>query len=201
MMTVALGMILRGICIVTWGTTLRVFPGQHVIWPPRPIEIGLLKYPYPYVWSVTGSILVFGVLLYMFRKTIFGFAMRALSLDPEAASAHGISMSKMYIYGWIIAYVTATLAGLILGAINGINIIISDLGLSRALPAALIGGLDSPGGALVGGLILGLIEHTLGTYLNMFIPGVREAVPYLVLLAVLIVKPYGLWGTVRIERV
>jgi branched-chain amino acid transport system permease protein len=73
--------------------------------------------------------------------------------------------------------------------------------LARALPAALIGGLDSPGGAMLGGLLLGLIEHTIGTILNAYIPGIRDIIPYIVLLIVLIVKPYGLFGTVRIERV
>ncbi len=201
MMTVALGLLLRGATIIGWGTTLRVFPNQNEIWPLHPLEIGPVKLPYVYVWSITGALLIFGAFLYIFRKTIFGIAMRAVSLDPEVAAAHGITISKMYIYSWIIAYVAAVLSGLILGAINGINIIISDLGLSRALPAALIGGIDSPSGALLGGLILGLIEHTLGTYLNIYLPGIRDVIPYLVLLVVLIIKPYGLFGTVRIERV
>lgn len=201
MMTVALGLILRGATIIGWGTTLRVYPESNKIWPLSPLEIGPIRLPYVYIWSIIGSLILFGAFLYIFRKTIFGIAMRAVSLDSEAAAAHGISISKMYIYSWIIAYIAAVLSGLILGALNGINIIISDLGLSRALPAALIGGIDSPSGALLGGLILGLLEHTLGTYLNIFIPGIREVVPYLVLLGVLIVKPYGLFGTVRIERV
>ncbi|MEM1537674.1 MAG: branched-chain amino acid ABC transporter permease [Candidatus Nezhaarchaeales archaeon] len=201
MMTVALGLFLRGITILLWGTTLRVFPEQHVVFPPIPITIGPIHLPYVYVWSISGSIIIFGFFFYMFRKTLFGFAMRAVSLEPEAAAAHGISIKKIYTYSWMIAYVAAALAGLVLGAINGINIIISDLGLSRALPAAIIGGIDSPGGALLGGLLLGLLEQTLGTYMNMFIPGIREVIPFIVLLAILVVKPYGLFGTVRIERV
>ncbi len=202
MMTVALGMILRGATIVKWGTVLRVFPGQHEVFPPEvAFYLGPIEVPYVYVWSTVGAILIFGSFLYLFRKTLFGFAMRAVSLDPEAAATHGISIKKIYTYTWMIAYVAAFLAGLVLGVINGITVIISYLGLARALPAALIGGLDSPGGAMLGGLLLGLIEHTIGTYLNAYIPGIRDIVPYIVLLVVLIVKPYGLFGTVRIERV
>ncbi len=201
MMTVALGMILRGATIVKWGTVLRVFPGQHEVFPPIPMAIGPIEIPYVYMWSIAGAILIFGSFLYLFRKTLFGFAMRAVSLDPEAAATHGISIKKIYIYTWMIAYVAAFLAGLVLGAINGITVIVSYLGLARALPAALIGGLDSPGGAMLGGLLLGLIEHTVGTILNAYIPGIRDIIPYIVLLIVLLVKPYGLFGTVRIERV
>lgn len=201
MMTVALGMILRGATIVKWGTVLRVFPGQHKVFPPVPLTIGPIEIPYVYIWSTIGAILIFGSFLYLFRRTLFGFAMRAVSLDPEAAATHGISIKKIYTYTWMIAYVAAFLAGLVLGAINGITVIVSYIGLARALPAALIGGLDSPGGAMLGGLLLGLIEHTLGTYLNAYIPGIRDIVPYILLLVVLIVKPYGLFGTVRIERV
>ena len=201
MMTVALGMILRGATIVKWGTVLRVFPGQHEVFPPVPLTVGPIEIPYVYVWSTVGAILIFGSFLYLFRKTLFGFAMRAVSLNPEAAATHGISIKKIYVYTWMIAYVAAFLAGLVLGAINGITVIVSYLGLARALPAALIGGLDSPGGAMLGGLLLGLIEHTIGTILNAYIPGIRDIIPYIVLLVVLIVKPYGLFGTVRIERV
>ncbi len=201
MMTVALGMILRGSAIVKWGTALRVFPGQHEVFPPVPLTIGPIEIPYVYIWSIAGALLIFGSFLYLFRKTLFGFAMRAVSLDPEAAATHGISIKKIYTYTWMIAYVAAFLAGLVLGAINGITVVVSYLGLARALPAALIGGLDSPGGAMLGGLLLGLIEHTIGTLLNAYIPGIRDIIPYIVLLIVLLVKPYGLFGTVRIERV
>lgn len=201
MMTVALGMILRGVTIVKWGTILKVFPGQHKVFPSVPFSIGPIDIPYPHLWSITGAILIFGSFLYLFRKTLFGFAMRAVSLNPEAAATHGISIKKIYTYSWMIAYVAAFMAGLVLGAINGLTVEISYLGLARALPAALIGGLDSPGGAMLGGLLLGLIETTLGTYLNLYIPGIRDIVPFIVLLVVLIVKPYGLFGTVRIERV
>ena len=201
MMTVALGMILRGFTIVKWGTTLRTFPEWEKVFPPVPLTIGPVSIPYVYVWSIIGAFIIFGSFLYIFRRTLFGFAMRAVSLEPEAAAAHGISIKKIYKYSWIIAYLAAFLASLVLGAINGINIVISELGLARALPAAIIGGLDSPGGAMIGGLLLGLIEQTLGTYLNLFIPGIRDIIPFIVLMVVLIVKPYGLFGTVRIERV
>jgi branched-chain amino acid transport system permease protein len=201
MMTVALGLLLRGFTIIKWGTTLRVFPGQHEVFPPVPLQIGPIELPYVYVWSTIGAMIIFGFFLYIFRKTLFGFAMRAVSLSPEAAATHGISIRKIYVYSWIIAYLAAFLAGLVLGALNGIAIMISELGLSRALPAALIGGIDSPTGALLGGLLLGVIEHTLGTTLNAYIPGVSDIIPFVVLLAVLIIKPYGLFGTERIERV
>ncbi len=201
MMTVALGLLLRGFTIIEWGTTLRVFPGQHVIFPPVPLNIGPVDLPYVYIWSTVGAVIIFGFFLYLFRKTLFGFAMRAVSLSPEAAACHGISIKKIYVYSWIIAYLAAFLAGLVLGALNGISIIISDLGLSRALPAALIGGIDSPTGALLGGLLLGVIEHTVGTMLNAYIPGISDIIPFVILLAILIIKPYGLFGTERIERV
>ncbi len=201
MMTVALALILRGVTIVRWGTALKIFPGQHEVFPPVPLEIGFIKLPLVMVWSIAGAAVVFGFFLYIFRRTLFGFAMRAVSLEPEAAATHGISIRKIYKYSWIIAYMAAVLGGLIMGVINGLTVNISVIGLTRALPAALIGGIDSPGGAILGGILLGLIEHSIGTYLNPFIPGIREIMPFIILLIVLVFRPYGLFGTVRIERV
>ncbi|HIQ29859.1 MAG TPA: branched-chain amino acid ABC transporter permease [Candidatus Caldiarchaeum subterraneum] len=201
MMTVALALILRGITISRWGTQLKIFPGQHEIFPAVPLELGYIKLPYVMVWSMLGAVILFGFFFYIFKRTLFGFAMRAVSLEPEAAATHGISIRKIYTYSWIIAYVAAVLGGLIMGVINGLTVNISVIGLTKALPAALIGGIDSPGGAVLGGLLLGLIESTIGTYLNPIIPGIREVMPFIILLIVLVFRPYGLFGTRRIERV
>jgi len=201
MMTVALALILRGITIARWGTDLKIFPEQHVIFPAVPLDLGFVKLPYVMIWSTLGAAILFGFFFYIFRRTLFGFAMRAVSLEPEAAATHGISIRKIYTYSWIIAYIAAVLGGLIMGIINGLTVNLSVIGLTKALPAALIGGIDSPGGAILGGLLLGLIESTIGTYLNPMIPGIREVIPFIILLLVLIFRPYGLFGTVRIERV
>ena len=118
----------------------------------------------------------------------------------------GISVKLVFGLAWIIAAVVSAIGGVLLGTINGINISLTSFGL-KVLPVAILGGLDSIPGAIVGGLVIGVLENLSGGYLDPLLQqigwggGMKEVAPFIVLVLVLMVRPYGLFGKPIIERV
>jgi branched-chain amino acid transport system permease protein len=144
------------------------------------------------------------VLLFAFFKySRMGLAMRATSFDQEVALAQGISVGTVFALSWAIAGALAAVAGAFIGT-GGIDQTTWIQAL-KALPAIILGGLDSIGGAVVGGFAVGLVEALVATYQGQYAPwlGNNFAVvsPYVLMLLVLMIKPYGLWGTPEVERV
>jgi len=128
-------------------------------------------------------------------------SMQATADDETAALSLGVSARFVYAAAWAIAFMSAGVGGALLGNINGINISIGYLGL-LVLPAVVLGGLNSVPGAIVGGIIIGILQNLSGAYLDQFFPGgVKEIVPFAFMAVFLLFKPYGLWGWERIERV
>ena len=126
--------------------------------------------------------------------------MRAVSNDQLAAMSMGINVRWVFALSWIIAAVVATVGGVFLGAINIININLEFIGL-KVFPVAVLGGLDSILGAIIGGLIIGVLENLAGGYLSPILGGgIKAVAPFIILLLILLVKPYGLFGTPEVER-
>jgi branched-chain amino acid transport system permease protein len=113
----------------------------------------------------------------------------------------GIDIRRMFSFSWMLAAVTAALAGIVIGTIGGISPQLGAVGL-RIFPVVILGGLDSVGGALVGGVVMGVLENLAGGYLDPLFPGagVKDVVPFAALVLILMVRPYGLFGTRDIER-
>jgi branched-chain amino acid transport system permease protein len=160
------------------------------------------------VWTV---ILGAGVLLaffLLFQYTRIGLAMRATAVDQEAALAQGISVRQIFALSWAIAGAVAVVGGMMLaggaGPAPGLSVSLGLIAL-RAFPAIILGGLDSPGGAVVGGLAIGVAQVMAGGYVPGAVPALgaqfADVVPYLIMFAVLLVRPYGLFGTAEVERV
>lgn len=156
------------------------------------------------LWTLgaAGGALV--ALFALFRFSTLGIAMRAGAADPEAALAHGISPQAIHGLSWAIAGAVATLAGVFLSAgPKGVDLSLS-LVAFRAFPAMILGGLDSPEGAVTGGVLIGLIEVLTAAYLVTAVPGVganfHVVMPYLVMVVILIVRPYGLFGREEVRR-
>lgn len=151
---------------------------------------------------------VLGAFFAFFRYTKYGVAMRATAVDQEAALAQGINVRRIVALSWAIAGVVAVLAGTMLGAGagpgTGLGIGITVISL-KALPAVVLGGLDSPAGAVVGGMIIGIAEVLTAGYQSDVLPflpaGFAAVMPWVVMLVVLVVRPYGLFGTRDVRRV
>jgi branched-chain amino acid transport system permease protein len=199
MVTVGLSFFLKGIVVFIFGTDTRVF--QPAVFALKPISVGFLEISPVYLWSFVLAILLLIAFVAFFKYTRWGLSMQATADDETAALSLGVSARFVYASAWAIAFMSAGVGGALLGNVNGINISVGFLGL-LVLPAVVLGGLNSVPGAIVGGIIIGVLQNLSGTYLDRFTPGgVKEIFPFAFMAVFLLFKPYGLWGWERIERV
>ena len=147
------------------------------------------------------ALILLGVFVCFFQYTRWGLSMQATADDEMAALSLGVSARFVYAAAWAIAFMAAGVGGSLLGNINGLNISVGYLGL-LVLPAVVLGGLNSVPGAIIGGIIIGVLQNLCGAYLDQFFPGgVKEIFPFAFMAVFLLFKPYGIWGWERIERV
>jgi branched-chain amino acid transport system permease protein len=199
MMTVGLAFFFRGMVEFIWGTDTRVFTPP--VFSLEPISIGFLVVGRVYLWSFVAAMVLLVIFVAFFRYTRWGLAMQATADDEMAAVSLGISARFVYGAAWSIAFMAAGVGGTLLGNINGLNISVGYLGL-LVLPAVVLGGLNSVPGAIVGGILIGILQNVSGTYLGRYFPGgIREVAPFVFMTIFLLFKPHGLWGWERIERV
>jgi branched-chain amino acid transport system permease protein len=199
MVTLGLSYVLRAIVQGIWGTDTRPFPQ---VFPTAPIHLGPFPVSLGYLWSV-GCVAVLLVLFSIFFKyTRAGIAMRAVAFSQQTALSMGISVKRIFALSWSIAAMVSAVGGVLLGAVRGgADGALAFFGL-KVIPVVILGGLDSIVGAIVGGLAIGVLENLSGGYLDpVFGGGVKEVAPFVALVLILMVKPYGLFGKVKIERV
>ena len=198
MVTIGLGTVLKSMVTLFWGTQIRVFPP---IFPQKPLNFQGIVISQVYLWTLGFALLFMAIFAVFFKYSRAGIAMRATAADQQASQSMGISVKRIFAISWCVAAVVSAVGGILIGNINGINITLADFGL-KVFPAVILGGLDSIVGAIVGGLTIGILENLMGGYLDMYFGGgVKEVAPFVVLVVILMVKPYGLFGTVEIERV
>ena len=194
MVTIGLSSLLRAFVQGIWGVAGRPFPGFI---PDQNLQIGAAIIPADRLLATAlAGVLLVGFTLF-FRYSRQGIAMRATADDQQAALSMGISVKTIFALAWSIAAVTAALGGVLVANIIGVSSAVATIGL-RVFPVVILGGLDSIPGAILGGLIIGLLEAYTGGYIG---GGLSQVIPFIVLILILMVKPYGLFGEERIERV
>ncbi len=193
MVTIGLGSILVGFVELVWGTDPRALPA---FMGNAPIFIGEAYVSRKIAIAFAVAAVVIAVFLALFRFWRGGVALRATATDQAAAYSCGINVPGVFSLAWVIGCGTAAGAGVLLGSIGGISPAMGVFGLS-ALVVVIVGGLDSVAGALVGGLVIGLIEAWAGTYLG---GEYKLVTTFGLLLVALMIRPYGLFGTTEIER-
>ncbi|MCL5264067.1 MAG: branched-chain amino acid ABC transporter permease [Chloroflexi bacterium] len=198
MVTIGLSSVLRALVQAFWGTDTRPFP---TIVSEAPVMLGSIPISQVYIYSLAVSLVLLAIFTAFFRYSKTGIAMRAVADDQQAALSMGISVRRIFAMAWIIAAVVSAIGGIMVGLINGINISLSYMGL-KVLPVAILGGLDSIPGAVIGGLAIGVLENLSGGYIDPIVGGgVKEVAPFVFLVFILMIKPYGLFGKEIIERV
>ncbi len=198
MVTIGLSSVLRAVVQAFWGTDTRPFP---TIVSEAPVMLGSIPVSLVYIYSLAVSLVLLAIFTAFFRYSKTGIAMRAVADDQQAALSMGISVRRIFAMAWIIAAVVSAIGGIMVGLINGINISLSYMGL-KVLPVAILGGLDSIPGAVIGGLTIGVLENLSGGYIDPIVGGgVKEVAPFVFLVFILMIKPYGLFGKEIIERV
>lgn len=198
MVTIGLSVILKGVTYMIWGYGGPVKSYPVGIIPRTPISIGSITISQVHMWGFVSCILIFIALTLFFRFTRTGLRMRGTAEGHQLAQSTGINVNAVISITWIIAALVSAMGGFFLANMQGLNFNLSIIGLA-ALPAALLGGFDSLKGAIIGGIIIGVAEVLVGGYVTGI--GLRAVVPYILVILVLIFRPYGLFGMKRIERV
>ncbi len=194
MVTIGLSSVLRALVNAIWGPRPRSFPSFI---PSNEFNIGSAVVGTDRLIVIATAAVVLVALGLFFRYTREGVAMRAIADDQPAALSMGISIKRNLAVSWAIAAVCAALGGIALGNIVGLSQDIGRIGL-RVFPVVILGGLDSVAGVVVGGAVIGLLEAYTGGYVGH---GLNLIVPFIALILVLMIRPYGLFGKERIERV
>jgi branched-chain amino acid transport system permease protein len=199
MVTLGLSSILRAVVQGIWGTDTRPYPE---IFPSAPMRIGPVPVSRAYAWSLGCVVVLLVAFSLFFKRSRYGIAMRATAFSQQVALSMGISVRHMFALAWAIAAVVSAIGGILLGAVRtGVDQSLALIGL-KVLPVVILGGLDSILGAIVGGLLIGVLENLAGGYLDPLLGGgVKEVAPFVILVSILMIKPYGLFGKVHIERV
>jgi branched-chain amino acid transport system permease protein len=199
MLTLGLSSILKAVVQGFWGTDTRPYPE---IFPTAPVMIGPLPVSQGYLYSVASVVVLLLLFSLFFKFTRAGIAMRAAAFSQQVALSMGISVKRIFALAWSIAAVVSAVGGVLLGGIRGgVDGAFALFGL-KVIPVVILGGLDSVLGAIVGGVVMGILENLAGGYLDpVFGGGVKEVAPFIALVAILTLKPYGLFGKVKIERV
>jgi len=200
MVTIGLSLVLRSLVAAIWGTEILVY--EPKLFPQEMVEIAGLPISLEFVWCFVLSVVLLAVFSVFFKYSKAGVAMRAAAFNQQVAQSMGISVKHIFALSWVISAVVSGIGGVLIGNINGINSSLYHFGL-KVFPATILGGLDSILGAALGGMIIGILENLSDgfakTYLNL--SGVKEVAPYVFLVIILMIKPYGLFGTKEIERV
>jgi branched-chain amino acid transport system permease protein len=199
MMTIALATVLEGLATLIWGGEYKAY---HGVLPTVALKIGEISVPSESLIGLIVSVAAVSILMLFFRYTKIGLAMRATAEDEQVVQSCGIRATTVYAVSWAIASVVGVIGGILLGGVSGVMIPLAEIGL-KAFAVVLLGGVNSIGGAIVAGIILGVLENVAAGYLDPLLPGggLAHVFPFVVMIIVLIFRPHGLFGLVTIERI
>jgi len=200
LVTFGLLMLMPPIAAAFWGTSQLTLGDP---WGLNVVRIGEVNITQRNIAVIVVTLIVVGLFGLFFRFTRLGLAMQATALDPEAALAQGVSDKLVHRLSWAIAGALGAFGGIMLATAGGVGL---GPGLEEyallALPVIILGGIESPLGAVVGGLIVGIIQQFAVVYAaEDFGVGFEEVVPYLLMIAVMLVRPQGLFGTRKVRRI
>ena len=198
MVTVGLSIFFQAVMKWIFGVIVQPFPP---IFDAQTVSILGLNVQPAYLMSLVVSLIIMGGFALFFKYSRLGLAMRATAFNQQVAQSLGISVQKMFALSWAISAMVSSLAGVVFGIVNGVSSALSLFGI-KVFPAVILGGLDSIVGAIVGGLIIGVLEN-VAQYVDsqwLHIGNLYNIAPFYVLVIILMIRPYGLFGTEKIER-
>jgi len=200
LITVTLGVayFIEGIVTFIWPWSVDALPR---LFPQKPLHIGPAVVSQEYVWVAVISFVAFILLTLFYRYHKMGVAMRATADDQLAVQACGIPVTRIFSRSWMFASVVAAIGGILISSIGGITYGLVETGL-KGFSVVILGGLDSFLGAILAGPIIGLAESLGGGYLTPLLwAGVKDIIPFVIIIIVMLVRPFGLFGEERIERI
>jgi branched-chain amino acid transport system permease protein len=199
MVTIGLSIFFQALMKWMFGVFAQPFPP---IFATRSVTVLGLEVQTVYVMSTLVSLVIMGGFAWFFKFSRMGLAMRATAFDQQVAQSLGISIRQVFALSWAISAMVSAVAGVVVGVVNGVSSALSFFGI-KVFPAVILGGLDSIVGAVVGGLVIGVLENLAHYADSQFLKwgNLYEIAPFYVLIVILMIRPYGLFGTRDIERV
>lgn len=199
MATLALSEVISGFVTIFWPGSGRMYSPPFL--PKGAFFLGIVTIPYNQLICLVACLVAFGLFGLFFRYAKQGLNMRAASEDHQLARSLGVNTKRIFQLSWVIAVLTASLSGIIVGSFMGISQGLEGIGVS-AFPAVIFGGLESIIGGVIGGLCVGILQNLGGGYIDQYVGGgIKEIAPYVIMLLILVLRPHGLFGYKKIERV
>ena len=199
MVTIGLSTVFQAAMKWIFGTNLQPFPP---IFETQTMNVLSLQIQTVYLMSLVVSVAMMSAMAWFFHSSKYGLAMRATAFNQQVAQSLGISVKTVFAMAWAISAVLSAVAGVIVAVVNGVSAGLSSYGI-KVFPAVILGGLDSIAGAVLGGIIIGLLENLAHFVDSQYLHwgNLYEIAPFYVLIIILMIKPYGLFGTKDIERI
>jgi branched-chain amino acid transport system permease protein len=198
MATIGLAAILRGFGPMVWGAGTK---SLALPIPEEPIILGPLFIPPIQLLGAAVSLLFLAAFSWFFLRSRRGIAMRAVADNQQVAMAMGIDVERYFGLAWAMTGIVSALGGIVWGNLLGVDVQLSLVGL-KVFPVVILGGLDSSPGAIVGGLIVGIVENMAAGYIDPYVGGgTKDFAPYVLMIIALMVRPYGIFGKAIIERI
>jgi branched-chain amino acid transport system permease protein len=198
MATIGVAALLRGFATLAFGAGTRA-----IVLPvgDEPLFLGPVMLPPVELVGAGVSLLFLAAFGWFFLRTRMGIAMRAVADSQQVAMAMGINVQRYFALAWAMAGMVSALGGIVWGAMLGVDNQLALVGL-KVFPVVILGGLDSVIGTVVGGLIVGVVENLAAGYLDPYVGGgTKDFAPYVLMIVALMIRPYGIFGSRRIERI
>jgi len=199
MVTIGLSMFFQALVAWIFGGYTKAFPK---VFETESVNIAGLQIETAYMMSLIVSVIIMIGFYIFFKYSRLGLAMRATAFNQQIAQSLGISVKHVFAAAWAISAVVSALAGVVIGMVNGVSSALSFIGI-KVFPVVILGGLDSIIGAIVGGLVIGVLEN-LAEFVDsqwLQLGNMYSIAPFYALVIILMIKPYGLFGTKDIERI
>jgi branched-chain amino acid transport system permease protein len=199
MVTIGLSIFFQALLKWMFGVFVQPFPQ---VFDTKSVNILGLNVETAYLMSLAISVVIMAGFAYFFKYTRMGLAMRATAFDQQAAQSMGVSVKQVFAISWAISSVVSALAGVVVGLVSGVSASVATVGV-KVFPAVIVGGLESIIGGVLGGVIIGLLEG-LAQFVDseyLHVGNLITIAPFYAMLIILLIKPYGLFGTKTIERV
>jgi len=203
MVTVGLASILTCIAGIIWGHDVYAIRSPFT---DKTVTLGRIVLSQGSLYTIAVSILLLGLFIFFFNRSLLGIAMRGTAEDSDTAGLMGIHVKKIHMAAWSIGALVAAVAGIFLAELSFVRLTMSHTGI-KAMAAAILGGMQSIGGAIIGGAIIGVVESFAASYLsgaemgNFHFGDIKDVAAFAIMIIVLMIRPHGIFGKEKVERV
>jgi branched-chain amino acid transport system permease protein len=203
MVTVGLASILTCLAGLIWGHDVYSLNSPFT---DKVIHIGNITFAQGSAYTIVVSVVLFVIFILFFNRSLLGISMRGTAEDPDTAGLMGINVKKIHMVAWALGALVAAVAGMFLAEQSFVRLSMSHTGI-KAMSAAILGGMESVSGAILGGVIIGVVEGLAANYLSGMEVGdfhfgdIKDVAAFVIMIIVLMIRPHGIFGKEKVERV